>query len=771
MQVKNKLTIALVGNPNCGKTSVFNCLTGKNQKVGNWSGVTVEKKVGEISIDNMNIEVVDLPGIYSLAKENMSLDEKIAKDYLLNEKPDLILNIADVTHLERHLLLTSQLAEFSIPMILVANMVDDAAKMRINFSSEALQSALGFPVAAISAKRNQGIAELKQMIASSLQQAKPAEPLINIPELRSYQNELEQYIIENIDIDVRRLKGLSLQLLEGSLPTIDCISQTDANKLKEKVEQVRKDVAQQTDILINKARFDFASKISSLCIHRANQSQYKSILDKVSLHKFLGVPIFLLVIYFVFLFSVNFGGAFIDFFDILAGGIFVDGLRSVLEAVHLPEILIIILADGIGGGIQTVLTFIPVIASLFFVLSILEDSGYLARAAVIVDQLMNKCGLSGKAFVPLITGFGCTVAAVMGSSILDRRKDRIITTAMAPFISCGAKLPVYVFIAAVFFPAYGQNIIFILYITGILMAIITGMILQSTVLKSSPQPMIIELPRWQIPILGNILHITWHKIKMFLFRAGKIIIPMVAVISVLNSVNYNFQIVESSSEDTIIADVSKKVTNIFKPLGIQEENWAATVGIISGILAKEVAVGTMSSIYNQLEDNVEGAEEDAFDLKAVTVEAFASIKDNLIDLKSSLLDPIGLNVGNLSETEEVAKSLDLEQSSLTSISKYFDGQRGAFAFLLFILLYMPCGAAMSSIIRMQGWNWGVFILSWCNILAWSSATIFYQAANIALGMQGSVFWIIFAFALLFAFWLIVILLNGGNKQRLNQLID
>lgn len=758
---KQNFCVALIGNPNCGKTALFNVLTGSNQRVGNWSGVTVDKKTGSFTIEGKQFEIVDLPGIYSLNHHKTSLDEQIAKEFLSSKNVDLILNIVDASQLERHLSLTSQLMEYGTPMVLVANMMDELSKQKTELDVKGLQSALHIPVVPTIASKKQGIEELKQQLLHQIDHKTVPQPIVKIPELQSYFDALQPVIIENMPMDdIRQLAGYSRRLFEDEHQQA-LLKQHDKHKIIDAIETAKSEIAHKgldIDIVINAARFDFATEIKKQFYNGKQTLSHNNLLDKLVFHRYLGFPIFLFVMYMMFLIAVKFGDAFIDFFDILGGAIFVDGIKELLTKIHAPELLILIIADGIGGGIQTVLTFIPVIGALFFVLAILEDSGYLARAAVVVDSLMSKLGLSGKAFVPLITGFGCTVAAIMGSRILDQKRDRMMTIAMAPFMSCSARLPVYIFLAAAFFPGLGQNIVFLLYIFGILMAIITGLILQRTILNSDPQPMVIEIPRWHLPILSNVWRATWHRMHSFVIRAGKVIIPVVMLITALNNISLNGSVIKEANETSILSSIAQSTTVIFQPMGIEQKNWPATVGIITGILAKEVSVGSMSNLYAQIGSSASASseEETSYSLTASAVEALTAVKDNVLALSSSFTDPLGINVGDLTEQDAIAQELDIEQEQFAMVQNYFNGATGAFAFLLFILLYMPCTAASAAIVRAQGAKWTLFIVAWTNILAWSSAVIFYQLAHITQHPLSSIAWISFSAILLIAFWLLVI---------------
>lgn len=753
------INIALAGNPNCGKTALFNALTGSHQHVGNWPGVTVDKKTGYFNHKGQKITIVDLPGVYNLGDEG-SLDEQIARNYLLAGEVDIIINIVDINQLERHLVLTSRLLEYGVPVIMVANMMDVARKNGAHVDLTPLEEALNIPVLPMIACKQEGIEELKNTIYEQSQNLTYPQPVVRFSDdLEEALSLLQQVMIENQEFNPLQLEGLSRQVIEDVAVTGqagNAIAEKIQIKAKEIIEDYQKNHSLALEFLMNQARFKFAKNLMIKSYKRRAIAR-ENWLDKIVLNRFLAVPIFLFVMYLLFMFSVKMGDAFVDLFDISAGAIFVDLPRYGLEKINMPEILIILIADGFGSGIQTVVTFIPIIGFLFLFLSFLEDCGYLARAAFVVDRLMSRIGLPGKAFVPLITGFGCTVSAVMGSRSLDQHRDRIMTTAMAPFMSCSARLPVYVFFAAAFFPRSGQNLVFFLYLFGIAMAMATGFLLQKTVLKSKQYPMILEIPRWHRPIASNILRYSWHRLRIFLTRASRIIIPMVAILTILNSITPQGKIANTGGENTALASVGRIITPIFEPMGIKEENWPATVGIFTGILAKEALVGTLDALYGQIDGRPSEKDEDSFDLLASLSEAVYSVPENIGDLFSAWRDPLGLDMGDISDAKEQAEAQEVNMASFNAMQNRFNGEIGAFAYLVFILLYMPCSAATAAIFREEGRSWGFFIVLWTNMIAWISATFIYQAFIFWQQPLLSLFWLSLCALILalFAFFLVI----------------
>ena len=405
------------------------------------------------------------------------------------------------------------------------------------------------------------------------------------------------------------------------------------------------------DIAIAGSRYDFVAQVTETAVTRKGEvsETMTDRIDRIVLNRWLGLPIFLLVMYVMFLFTQNVGGAFIDFFDILVGGVLVDGLSEFLASIGTPDWLRVFLANGIGGGLQTVSTFIPVVFFLYLFLAVLEDSGYMARAAFVMDRMMRAIGLPGKAFVPLIVGFGCNVPAIMATRTMDRASDRIITVMMAPFMSCGARLPVYVLFATAFFPTNGQNLVFALYLIGIGAAVLTGFLLKKSALPGAASAFVMEIPPYHIPTLKGVLTRTKDRVSGFMFRAGKVIVVIVAAVSFLNSLGTDGSFGNEDTEKSVLSSVGRTIVPILEPMGVEEQNWPAAVGIFTGIFAKETVVGTLNSLYDQMgaanaaEDGA-AEEEKGFSFTATLGEALSVTGENLAGLGSALVDPLGITV-------------------------------------------------------------------------------------------------------------------------------
>ncbi len=726
-------SILSVGNPNSGKTTLFNALTGAKQRVGNWAGVTVEKKSGQFNVGTDQITITDLPGIYSLDSGNdvNSVDEAIAAKAVVNMDTDLIVNIVDATSLERSLYTTLQLRELGRPMMVVLNKLDALETKGQRIDAAKLSDELGVPVIALSAHKADQVANLKQLLTQQLNAPQSTSAL----EL-SYSVEFENAITRLTPSFAGKpaaARALAIRALESDQLVLSDVSESVQASVATEQQELNLDI----DLLVANVKF---TAINEICkkVSRAQGHLSRSVserIDSVILNKFIGVPFFFLVMYLMFMFSINIGSAFIDFFDIGVGAILVDGTHHLLDDV-LPVWLVTLLADGVGGGIQTVATFVPVIAALYLFLALLESSGYMSRAAFVLDKVMQKIGLPGKAFVPLVLGFGCNVPSIMATRTLDQERERKLAASMAPFMSCGARLPVYALFAAAFFPESGQNLVFALYLLGIVAAVLTGLVLKHTLYPGSSDSLIMEMPDYELPTVKNVVIKTWQKLKRFVFGAGKTIVIVVTILSFLNSIGTDGSFGNEDSESSVLSKVAQTVTPVFEPMGIQQDNWAATVGIITGIFAKEAVVGTLNSLYTP-----EAAEEEGeFDLAASLQEAVMSIPENLTGISFS--DPLGVDVGEVDDLDAAAEEQGVSASTFGNLKALFATNAAAISYLIFILLYTPCVAAMGAYAREFGQSFARFIAVWTFGLAYLGATLYNQVALLPTQPMTSMAWIV-----------------------------
>ncbi len=765
-------TIAVAGNPNCGKTTLFNGLTGSNQRIGNWPGVTVEKKEGRLSLPGVkeSITLVDLPGIYSLAVQ--SEDERVARDYILSGEPGLVVNILDATNLERNLYLTTQLMEMGVPVLAVINMMDLAAEQGTEIDLAGLEARIGCPVVGISATRKKDMHRVKEAIAKAWREKNVPRRLTEFPGeaealLKVWQPRLRA-VAKSLGA-TERWVGLKLLEQDGWVRShvVAAGSLTEA-EIQAELAKVEAKLGESSDIVLADARYRFIHQSTEGLIRRgAPKESASDRIDRVVMHRWLGIPIFLVVMYLVFWATVNVGGAFIDFFDGLFGTVFVDGFGKVLEAVGTPQWLISILAGGVGAGVQTVATFIPPIFALFLALSLLEDSGYMARAAFVMDRAMRWLGLPGKSFVTMLVGFGCSVPAVLATRTLENKRDRYLTIFMTPLMSCGARLPVYALFGAAFFGASAGNMVFSLYLIGILLAVLSGLMLKRTLFKGEAARFVMELPPYHAPQWKNIMKYSGSRLWVFMSRA-RVIIPIVTLLAFLNSFGVDGTFGNENTQKSVLSQIGKGITPIFEPMGVEKNNWPATVGIFTGVLAKEAVVGTLNALYSQ--NDVAGAaasadsggvKEEKFDFWGGIKDAFKTIPDNLSGVWASLRDPLGLGIVS-SDQKAVAEEVGADQQVYKTMQNYFThGALQAYAYLLFILIYFPCVAALGAIIRELGSGYGMLAMTYLTVLAWIIATLFYQ---ITIGRQ--LVWIIVPLAMLAA---IVICFNWLGKRNADTL--
>ena len=715
-----QLEVVLVGNPNSGKTTLFNQLTGKQQAVGNWCGVTVELNRGRLQIDEKLIEVVDLPGCYnSFASGDLAVDEQITIQYLnaLSSKtaahPTLIVNVVDATELERHLYLSLQLLERGLPVIIALNMMDAAEKKGIKIDIKLLEQELGCTVIPLIATTEAGIQPLRKIIPLALFQNTTNKSAGHLGTETTNATKISESAV-----------ATEPAIAAESLVAVELVVATEP--------AIADDPAIAAEILAAKARFDRIHLIVKATVKACKDPDkitWTERIDKIVLNRFLGIPIFLAAMYAVFVFSIRLCGSLQDFFNIASKTICIDLPSEWLLQLEAPNWLVGLLPYGIGQGINTTVSFIPVIAGMFISLSFLESSGYMARAAFVMDKIMRMVGLPGKSFVPMIIGFGCNVPAVMATRTLENYRERVLTVLMSPFMSCGARLAIYALFVAAFFPQQGQNIIFGLYLIGIAAALMTGFALQKTLLQGKQSSLIIELPPYRWPSFKILMRTTWNRLKQFILKAGALIIPLCAIIGTLGSLP------DKTNLNQGFTIAGRFMTPLFSPMGIREENWPATVGLLTGMLAKEV-VGTLTALY---------AEEDHH---AKSTNLPKSINSNVNEIKAQ--ETVG-------------------QGTLGMMVERFGSKTAAFAYLLFVLLYFPCVSVVATISRELNRFWAIFSVLWTTGIAYSVAVLFYQTATFLEHPVLSLSWIFGLFVILaMSFWgvrkLIAYKTNRNNSK-------
>ncbi len=645
--------IALVGNPNSGKTTLFNLLTGSRQHVGNWPGVTVEKKEGIFEYKNIIFEVIDLPGIYGLSA--ITIEEKIARDYILKENPDLIINIVDGTTLERSLYLTSQLIDTKVKMVLAINMFDEVEEKGLKIDFKKMEELIKFPVVPIVAKREKGIIELLDRVLNTLTEKGEK---INI----NYGEDIEKAIYEIecelacIDIKEEYMRWIAIDLLSNNDDILNLFFNDENNKLKQLIEEKKKNLKSifNTEIseIFNDGRLGFINGIIKECLlkeEKISRIDITEIIDRIVLNKFLSFPIFAIILYFTFQLTFYLGGILSENIENFIG-FFTNFLSNNMAESMLKDLLI----DGIISGVGGVLVFFPQILILFLLISFLEDSGYMARIAFIMDKIMHFLGLHGKSFISLFMGIGCNVPGIMAARILESEDDRKITAMINPFMSCSARLPIYILICGMFFSENAGAVIFVIYLTGIMVSIITAKILKKFFFKKQSIPFVMELPPYRIPTMKSVLIHMWERASQFLKKMGGVILFGSIIIWALSYFPSNSSDPFERMENSYLSRIGKITEPLFKPLGFK---WKETVALMTGVVAKEVVVSTLSVLYNAKEDD-----------------------------------------------KEMFKAKMLEDGITRDV---------AFAFMIFVLLYLPCVATIAAILRET------------NSIKWTLFSIFY----------------------------------------------
>lgn len=660
-------TIAIIGNPNSGKTTLFNRLTGSNQHVGNWPGVTVDRKTGHIVYHNHTIDVVDLPGIYSLSP--FTQEEMIAREYVLSDEPDGILNIVDATNIERNLYLTMQLIALGLPMVIALNFIDDCRAQGIEIDCGALSDTLGVRVIPISARKGENMDELIQTVAENLK--KPLRQPAYLHGVGAAVSRVAR-ALEETSLRQESLPFYALKLLEGDSHVQEHVALPPSVRqtLETTAAALSSHGSEDNEMILADALYDFIEEAVRRAVKRPAQPVLTRTerLDRFIINKWLALPIFSCLM--VLMFWATFGPVgsfFADILETLITGMLVPAVQAGLRSAGASAWVTGLVCDGVLGGVGGVVSFLPQIIILFFFLSLLEDTGYLARIAFIMDTLLRRIGLSGKSFVPMLMGFGCTTPAVMAARTMENEKDRRMTIMLTPFMSCGAKLPVYALFAGALFPQCASFVIISLYVLGILVGIFAGWLLKKTIFRGVSSGFVLELPPYRLPTVRGTLQNMWDKAKDFLTKAGTIIFVMSIVIWLLQNFTPTLQTAADSS-DSILGMFGQFIAPVFAPLGFGE--WRASVSILTGIIAKEAVVSTMSVLYG-------------VDLSA------------LGGLLSSVFTPVA-----------------------------------AYAFLVFILLYMPCMSAFATIRReMGGWKWAAGAAAFQTVLAWVVSFLVYQCGS------------------------------------------
>lgn len=664
------MNIALVGNQNCGKTTLFNQLTGSKQHIGNFPGVTVEQKSGYL-LGNKDVTVVDLPGIYSLTP--YSIEEIVTRDYIFNRKPDCIINIIDATNLERNLYLTIQLLEMEIPFVMALNMMDEVRLNGTSIDVKKLSEELGVPVVPISASKNEGVSELAEVALGRAKVKNSAYHDLCDGAVHKAVHSLAHLLEENAEKCGFPPKYAAIKVIENDKSIIDKLKldERQLDIIGHIVEDM--EIACDTDreAAIVDMRYDYIEALCAKVVLKKGQNvnQEKSMkLDRILTHKIWAIPIFLCVMLAVFFLSFSLVGKWLS--DLLTLGI--DWLTGVVDgaltSAGISEWLHSLLIDGVFNGVGSVLSFVPTIMVLFFLLSILEDSGYMARVAFVMDKLLRKIGLSGKSFVPMLIGFGCSVPGILAARTVSSERDRKMTVLLVPFMSCSAKLPIYSLITMAFFPRYQALVMLGVYVLSMVVGVLYGLLLKVTVFKGNPVPFVMELPNYRWPSLKTLLRNSWEKGKSFIRKAFTVIFVATLVIWFLQSVDTSFNFTSDSSV-SILAEIGRFLSPVFAPLGLGD--WRLTTSIITGLTAKEAVVSTLAVLFGVASES----------LSAVLSAAFSPLQ--------------------------------------------------GFCFLAFVVLYMPCVAAVAAVRKELGSGWKAVLAMFSQtVVAYLVTLIIYNVGTL-----------------------------------------
>lgn len=703
-----KRKIALVGNPNCGKTTLFNALTGSNQYVGNWPGVTVEKKEGRLK-EKKEISIIDLPGIYSLSP--YTPEEVITREYLINEQPDVILNIIDASNIERNLYLTTQLIETGIPVVVALNMMDIVEKNQTKINSKSLSKQLNCEFIEITATKNKGLDHLINTALNINTDSICPSPI--------FSEEIE-IILANISriiekqINPHQLRWHSVKLFERDQKVLASLnlSSTIQSDIEEIITSFEDQLDDDSESIVTNERYDYIGTVISNCVKKTQHVKLSTSdkIDQLLTNRWLALPLFALImwgIYYIAITSV--GSIATDWInDTFFGEIIQGNISAFMENIGTAEWLIGLVVDGLIGGVGAVLGFIPQIMILFFLIAILEDCGYMARVAFIMDRVFRKFGLSGKSFIPMLIGSGCSVPAVMSSRTIENDKDRKMTIMLTPFIPCGAKLPVFALMAASFFPTQSW-VAPSMYFVGIGMVILSGIILKRTPLFSGdPAPFIMELPQYHLPSIKGLFIHMWDRAKAFIYKAGTIIFVASGLVWFLQSFDWSLQMVEAN--ESILASIGRVIAPIFAPLGFG--NWQAAVATVTGFLAKENVVATFGILFGLGEEMTEESIE-------------------LVGTISSLFTPLS-----------------------------------AYSFMVFTLLAAPCFAAIGAIKReMMSWRWTWIAIGYQTGLAYLVALIIFQVGSFIITNQISIPTIVISLLVVIAMSLAIRKILRNQKEH------
>lgn len=740
-----EISVALAGNPNAGKSSIFNALTGSHQHVGNWPGKTVEKKEGFFHHDGVKIKVVDLPGTYSLTA--FSPEEVIARDYIIHEKPDVVVTVLDSSNLERNLYLAVQVLELGCPVIAVLNMTDISESRGIKINHEKLSTALQSPVVHTVASKGEGIPILVNAILNSIkkQNSMSSANYIALPLFKiDYGNEAEEeisHLVELINNSPTVAKMFPARWLAIKLLEMDEDIQMRLRVLKggaalldesqKSISHLEAFYGDEVDVAIADRRYGWINGLVREIVQRPNEERLmlSDKIDRIVTHRLLGIPIFLAAMWLVFKLTTDVSAPYLEWVDGIINGPIARWIVSLLGIIGLGGTWVeSLMIDGVIAGVGGVLVFVPVLLFLYLALAILEDTGYMARAAFVMDRLMHYLGLHGKSFLPMLIGFGCTVPAIYATRTLENKKDRILTGLLVPFMSCGARLPVYILFTAIFFPNNAGFVVFSLYLLGILTAIVLGVLLKNTIFKGKTQStFVMELPPYRLPTLRSIWIHTWERTGSFLRKAWTVIMAVSVILWLLMAIPIGGQGVFADTDvnNSVFAAVNKEISPVFKPLGFG--SWEASSALVTGFVAKEVVISTMSQVYAV--EEVEQVAEVTPTFFEDVGEVFSSFVIATFDTLKSIPLIVGISMFE-EEPEEESTALMMSIQNGFETSSNGHTTLAALGFMVFVLIYTPCMVAIAAERQELGMNWTWLSIIGQFMLAWLMAFIIFQGGQL-----------------------------------------